>query len=387
MLDFTSALYLGFRHAQQTLRPWTQLTTGRPAALEAAPEAERVAQCLAQLLHCERAVLVPSTLHLYWDLFDALARDHIAIYADAGTYPIARWGVERAAAKGVPTSTFPMHDPAALESLLHRDERAGRRPIVVTDGLCPATGRIAPLPDYLKLVRQRHGYLVIDDTQALGILGKDPARDAPYGRGGAGTPAWHGVEGPEVIIGSSLAKGFGAPLAVLAGNARLITQFEQLSGTRVHSSPPSLAVLSAAERALAINENHGDHLRSQLAKLVRHFRESVRQIGLLAFGGLFPLQTLKAVPDIDPEPLYRRLLSFGVRAVLRSARHAPGAALSFLITVLHTRSDISRCMDALRQSCVLMRNERAKQDRAGNRAVSGAARASPANKRAVGGWL
>ena len=113
MLDFTSALYLGFRHAHDALRPWAQLTTGRPAALEPAPEAVALAQDLARLLGCERAVLAPSTLHLFWDLFDVLARDRIAIYTDAGTYPIARYGVERAAAKGVPTSSFLSHDPAA----------------------------------------------------------------------------------------------------------------------------------------------------------------------------------------------------------------------------------------------------------------------------------
>ncbi len=371
MLDFTSVLYLGFRHAHSALRPWAQLTTGRPAALEPAPEAVALAQDLAQLLDCERAVLAPSTLHLFWDLFDVLANERIAIYVDAGTYPIARFGIERAAAKGVPTSTFPMHDSVALESLLHRDERTRRRVIVVTDGLCTANGRIAPLPDYLKLVRERNGYLVIDDTQALGILGRQPARDAPYGRGGAGTPAWHRIEGPEVIIGSSLAKGFGAPLAVLAGNARLITKFEELSGTRVHSSPPSLAAISGAQRALAINEKQGDCLRSHLAKLVLHFRESLRQIGLAARGGLFPFQTLRAIPGIDPEPLYHRLPSLGVRAVLRSARHAPGAALSFLITVLHTRSDISRCVDALQRSCVLVRHEREKTKSALSRAGSG----------------
>ena len=61
--------------------PWTQLTTGRPAALEPAPEAVVLAQDLAQLLGCERAVLAPSTLHLFWDLFDVLACDRIAIYA------------------------------------------------------------------------------------------------------------------------------------------------------------------------------------------------------------------------------------------------------------------------------------------------------------------
>jgi 8-amino-7-oxononanoate synthase len=243
--------------------------------------------------------------------------------------------------------------------------------VVVTDGLCPANGRAAPLPDYLRLVRERDGYLVVDDTQTLGILGRDPAQDAPYGRGGAGTPAWHGVEGPELIMGSSLAKGFGAPLAVIASNAKLIAKFEYLSATRVHSSPPSLAVIGAARRALAVNEKRGDRLRSHLAKLVRHFREGLRQIGLLALGGLFPVQTLSAIPGIDPQRLYRRLLSFGVGAVLRSARQMPGAALSFLITALHTRSDIGHCMEALQHSCVLVRNEHGKRNHAFIRAGSG----------------
>lgn len=371
MLDFTSVLYLGFRHAHHTLWPWSQLTTGRPAALEPAPEAVGLAEDLAQLLGCERAVLAPSTLHLFWDLFDVLARERVAIYTDAGTYPVARWGIERAVAKGIPTSTFPTHDPAALAWLLYRDEPTGCRPVVVTDGLCTATGRIAPLPEYLKLARDRNGYLVIDDTQAFGILGKNPAREAPYGRSGAGSTAWHGVEGRELIIGNSLAKGFGVPLAVLASNANLIAQFEDLSATRVHSSPPSFAVISAAQRALASNERRGDCLRRHLAKLVQHFRESLRQIGLLTHGGLFPVQTLKPIPGVDPEPLYRQLLSLGVRAVLRSARHTPGAALSFVVTALHTRSDIRRCADALQQSCALVRHEHRKGDYALNRAVSG----------------
>jgi 8-amino-7-oxononanoate synthase len=370
MLDFTSVLYLGFRHAHHTLRPWTQLTTGRPAALQPAPEAAAVAQDLAGLLRCERAVLAPSTLHLFWDLFDILANESVAIYTDAGTYPIARWGIERAAAKGVRTATFQMHDPSALESLLHRDRRAGNRPVVVTDGVCPTTGRAAPLPDYLRLVRERNGYLVIDDTQALGILGKEPARDAPYGWGGAGTPAFYGLEGPELILGSSLAKGFGAPLAVLASNAKLIAKFEELGATRVHSSPPSLAVISAAQRALAINAKQGDSLRNHLAKLVRYFQDGLRRIGLSALGGLFPMQTLNAIPGVVPEMLYRRLLSFGVKTVLRSARNLFGSVVSFLMTALHTRSDIGRCIDALRHACALIHHERGKRGHALRRAGS-----------------
>ena len=33
MLDFTSSLYLGMRHASRDLRPWDSLTRGMPAAL------------------------------------------------------------------------------------------------------------------------------------------------------------------------------------------------------------------------------------------------------------------------------------------------------------------------------------------------------------------
>jgi 8-amino-7-oxononanoate synthase len=371
-LDFTSTLYLGFRHAHGTLRPWAQLTTGRPAALEPAPEAEHIATGLAQLMRFERAVLAPSTLHLYWDLFDLLARDRIAIYADEASYPVARWGIERTAAKGVQTTIFPAHDAAAVEYLLHRERHRGCRPVLVTDGVCPQTGRTAPLPDYLRLVRQWDGYVVVDDTQALGILGEAPVRDAPYGRGGAGTPAWYGIQGPGLVVGSSLAKGFGAPLAVIAGDARLIARFEDLSATRVHTSPPSLAAISAAEQALALNEKTGDLLRARLVKLVRRFREKLRQIGLSALGGLFPVQTLRAIPDIDPQRLYRQLLDCGVKAVLRSAKDMPGTALSFLITALHTRSDIDRCMDALQHSFVLMRHPHERRNHALCRASSDA---------------
>jgi 8-amino-7-oxononanoate synthase len=129
----------------------------------------------------------------------------------------------------------------------------------------------------------------------------------------------------------------------------------------------------------------GDSLRSRLAKLVRHFRESLIQIGLWASGGLFPVQTLKPIPGVDAEPLYRCLLSLGVRAVLRSARHPPGVALSFLVTLLHTRSDISRCIGALERSCAFVRREQGRSDYAlgtvGSRALDLSTNAS-----AAGGW-
>ena len=118
MADFTSALYLGLRHPSRSLAPWDQLTTGRPAALFTSPSQGMVAGVLADLAGCERATLGSSTLHLFWDLFGMLDTRH-AIYMDAGLYPIGRWGVERAAARGIPVQVFTHHDGEALRRALH----------------------------------------------------------------------------------------------------------------------------------------------------------------------------------------------------------------------------------------------------------------------------
>lgn len=179
MLDFSSSLYLGLRHPSRSLAPWHRLTNGKPSALVEPPGAASVASELATLIGCERAVLLPSTLHLFWDLFGIQTGDTVAIYCDAGAYPIARWGIENAAARGVAVHYFSHHDVDALRRRLDRHARSHARPLVVADGFCPRCGRPAPLADYLDAVRGFAGSLLIDDTQALGILGHTPGPEAP----------------------------------------------------------------------------------------------------------------------------------------------------------------------------------------------------------------
>jgi 8-amino-7-oxononanoate synthase len=347
VLDFTSSLYLGLGHPSGALRPWTELTTGRPAALGEPGGAQAVAARLAALLGCERATLAPSTLHLFWDLFGMLGRCRAAIYLDARTYPVAGWGVERAAAHGIPVRVFGHHDSSDLRRHLRRDVGGERIPLVVADGLCPACGRAAPLADYLAAVRARGGQLLIDDTQALGVRGEAPGPDAPYGRGGGGSLRWGGIGGPDVLVVSSLAKGFGAPLAALAGSDGAIGRFEERSETRVYNSPPSAAAIRAAECALLINRQHGDALRMRLWHLVRHFRAHLEAAGLAATGGSFPVQTIVPSPEQDVRQQHQCLLDRGIRMVLRRDHDGTGARISLLITARHDPTQLTRAVAAL----------------------------------------
>jgi 8-amino-7-oxononanoate synthase len=349
MLDFTSALYLGMRHPSRSFRPWTTLTTGVPAALGGLPESRRVAQEIAALQGCERATLGTSTLHLFWDLFNMIAGEQVRIYVDAGVYPIARWGVERAAARGAAVSDFRHHDPDALRQQLRLGSGYGLRPVVVTDGFCPGCGQAAPLAAYRDCMRASGGLLIVDDTQALGIFGRSPGPEAPYGKGGGGMLVAANISGPDVLAVSSLAKGFGAPLAVLAGSNSAVENFELKSQTRMHCSPPSVAALRAAEHALAMNQTVGDALRLRLGRLVARFLKGAARVGYRFVGGLFPVLTLASPPHMDVVALHQQLLRRGIRTVPHWARAGRGARLSFLITARHAPEEIDRAAEALGQ--------------------------------------
>ncbi len=358
-LDFTSSLYLGLRHTGDSLRPWSRFTTGTPAALGEPPVVGRVVRGLATLTGSEAGVAAGSTLHLAWDLLGLLAtpsgaprtEPRVAIYVDDGTYPILRWGVERAAARGVPVRTFPSHDHRGLRRRLAADAVHGRVPLVVCDGSCPTCGQVAPLPDYLDAVRPSGGLIVVDDTQALGVLGRSPDPSAPYGSGGGGSLRRHGIEGPDVLLIASLAKGFGVPMAVLAGSAHRLARFAELSETRVHCSPPSLAALHAAERALEVNRLAGDRLRQLLAARVARVRSHLVQLGVSRGRSLFPVQVLDTPCGDVAARVHRSLARAGVRvALLGGRRTRDQARLAFIVTASHGDEEIDAAAAALERA-------------------------------------
>lgn len=347
MINFTSALYLGMHHPSQLLQPWQQLTLGVPAALAEPPGAEEAARKLAQLQGCEQGVLLPSTLHLFWDLFAMLRQQPAALFLDEGVYAIARWGVDQFRAKGGDVYTFRHHDPDALLAQIKRQTHKNQYPVAIADGFCPACGHTAPAGEYLEIVRRFGGLLVLDDTQALGILGESSALHSPYGKGGGGMLRWSGNFGPDIVVGSSLAKGFGVPVAVLAGSKKLIRRFKTVSDTRVHGSPPSIAVIQAARHALKVNEAHGNLLRHRLAQRVAQFRKGLEAIGWDSIGGWFPVQILRGIVGDAAVRMHQYLSREGIQTVLSRPRNNGEVHLSFIITARHSVGEIDHCIDIL----------------------------------------
>ena len=343
MLDFTSSCYLGIQHDSQSLKPWQNLTTGRPAALFNPRAYRRVARKIAKLQGQEDGVVAASTLHLFWDVFGVLGKANCMTFVDAETYPIAQWGVERFACQGNPVIQFRHHNSEHLCHLLKTRLQDGQRPIVMSDGWCTDCGRLAPLQEYLGCMRPYHGLLIVDDTQALGILGRHPNPDLPYGVGGGGSLRYLEIDGPDIILISSLAKGFGVPMAVMSGSHQLIAKFKELSETRVHCSSPSWADIHAAEHALSVNQRQGDWLRQQLCQRVQYFKKELLKIGIKTKGSIFPVQKLLLPDTLNVNALYLTLQRAGLSTLLvKKTSDSQAAEIVFVLRANHKADMVHR---------------------------------------------
>jgi 8-amino-7-oxononanoate synthase len=343
MLDFTSALYLGLQHPSGSLPAWTSLTLGKPAALEEPFGSRAVEQELAALTGCDDALLATSTLHAFFDLFAMLAGSGMAFFLDQSSYPISRWAAQYAAGTRGDVTLFRAGDVEGLKWTL--DRRPQVRPVIVTDGISPATGLPTRLAEYANLATRRGGLVVADDTQALGILGVSPNASSPYGFGGGGSLRHVGIHSDEVVVVNSLAKAFGVPVAMVGGTGRLISQLRSKSLMRTHCSPPSAAVISAAAHAIGQNRCHGERLRARLSHNVARLRRGLNQLAVAANRSLFPVQPLRLA---RAGAVHEGLLQRGIGTILQR-NPTSGPQLSFLLTARHTAQEIDWAIESLIQ--------------------------------------
>ena len=339
MIDLTRSLYLGFDHPASELTGWTTLTNGAPAALEPLVGSGAAGAAVAGLVEREAALLAPSTLHLFADLIDVLTPPHRAVVAlEAGSYPITRWAVRHVAAAGTPGVVFRHHDPASLWRILDAPRLRHRVPVIICDGLCVNCGRVAPLRAYARVAGRRGGWLVVDDTQAVGLLGHPTLGAGVYGHGGGGSAARSGIDDPRVIVVASMAKAMGVPAAFLAGSAPVVELYRRQSRVRLHTSQVSAADLSALRHALVLHHKEGSQRRHRLEQLVRAFRAPLRGSGTVLTDSLFPVQQLWLPPACDAAAIHRQLLASGVRTLLIGSKAQP--RLGGVVTARHARAAV-----------------------------------------------
>jgi 8-amino-7-oxononanoate synthase len=349
VLSFASASYLGLEQDARVKRAVCQAVCswGFSLAMPRVLARDRVTAdleaAIAQFTAQPAALIFPSTTHAALDLLPLLSTPSGAIFVDSWAYPTSLEGVREAERRGARVYTFPHNNPSSLESAMRAAANTPRK-VVVCNGIYPEGGGAAPLREYAQLADVFGAIICVDDSHGIGIFGKGASTEEhPYGRGGGGLLRSLGPLSGTAIVLATLTKALGIPVAFVAGPRSLLKYAQSISGTFVHSSPPSIATAAGALEALRIQAVEGDFRRRRLTTLVRQFRIEVAGLDVgLRSSGLFPIQTVHFRSVAEAQEAGRFLRHRGIWPVLqlRPPDYPGGGVLRFYITASHDASDV-----------------------------------------------
>jgi 8-amino-7-oxononanoate synthase len=265
----------------------------------------------------------------------SLLFDHIFIDSSAH---YSLW--DAAQATNMPITPFHHRQPESLAEALRRELHPQERPLVLSDGVFPISGEIAPLPDYLALVKTYNGRVYLDDAHAVGVLG-------PNGRG---TPDYFGIEDEDCRTSGTLAKALGGYGGVIFGAADWVERIERRSGVLIGSSPLPLPLVSASARALTIARTYPE-LRHRLQNHITLARNGLRALGWELEDVPVPILCLEARDGVNLDRLQARLFREGIAVtVVRSYTSTPpGGALRIAIFATHTDEQIHHLVDSIQR--------------------------------------
>ena len=238
------------------------------------------------------------------------------------------------------TGVYRHGDLADLDARLDaaRDRRVK---MVITDGVFSMEGAIAKLPDLLELCRRHEAVLVVDDSHATGVLGKN----------GRGTAEHFGVIGEVDIITSTLGKALGgAAGGFVAASAAVCDYLTQRARPQLFSNalPPTVAARSLA--SIEYLEGHPERV-ARLGENARYFRDQLLGMGFHPLPGETPIipvilgETAAAIRMSDlllGEGVF--VTGFGFPVVPQGQ-----ARVRCQVSASHTRDDLDQALAAFRK--------------------------------------
>jgi len=238
----------------------------------------------------------------------------------------------------LPITPFAHRQPAALTAALRRELRPGERPLLLSDGVFPISGEIAPLPDYLQIIAAYDGQIILDDAHAAGVLGSN----------GRGTLDHFAVPPGLCRATATLAKALGGHGGLLWGERAWLERIERASRICAGASPAPLVSAAASARALAIARAQ-PMLRQRLWHNVAALKRGLRGLGWQLDDTPVPIICLRAERGVSLERLRAGLYQRGIAVELERAYPSapPGGGLRIAVFATHSAEQLERLVQAV----------------------------------------
>jgi glycine C-acetyltransferase len=230
---------------------------------------------LTEFLGTEDTILYSSCFDANGGLFETLLGVEDAIISDELNHASIIDGIRLCKAQRYRYCNNDLED---LEAKLK--EAAGARfRMIATDGVFSMDGYIARLSGICDLAEKHHALVMVDDSHAVGFMGKQ----------GRGTPEYNEVMDRVDVLTGTLGKALGgASGGYTSGRKEIIELLRQRSRPYLFSNTLAPAIAGATLKVLDLLMASTE-LRDRLEANTKVFREGMGQLGFTMLSGTHPI--------------------------------------------------------------------------------------------------
>ena len=291
---------------------------------------------LSDFLGTEDTILYGSCFDANGGLFETILGPKDAVISDELNHASIIDGVRLCKANRF---RYKNCDLADLEARLIEADAAGARfKLIATDGVFSMDGFIAPLKGICDLADRYGALVMVDDSHAVGFLGKT----------GRGSHEYCDVMGRVDVFTGTLGKALGgASGGYTSGRKEIIDLLRQRSRPYLFSNTLAPVIAGASLEALRILREDTS-LRDRLEENTRYFREAMSQAGFDITPGEHPIVPIM-LGDADLAARFAEaMLGHGVYVIGFSFPVVPvgRARIRTQISAAHTRADLEKAVAA-----------------------------------------
>ena len=283
---------------------------------------------LSEFLGAEDTILYSSCFDANGGLFETLLGPDDAVISDELNHASIIDGVRLCKAQRL---RYLNNDMSDLETKL-KETRSTRFRLIATDGVFSMDGTIANLGAICDLADQYGALVMVDDSHAVGFLGKR----------GRGTPEFHNTTGRVDVLTGTLGKALGgASGGYTSGRREIIEMLRQRSRPYLFSNSLAPPIAAASLKVLELL-SASTAFRDRLEANTRFFREGMAGIGFNVLPGTHPIVPILLGDAALAARFADAMLQKGVYVVGFSYPVVPKgkARIRTQISAAHSRADL-----------------------------------------------
>ena len=295
-------------------------------------------QKLSEFLGTEDTILYSSCFDANGGLFETLLTAEDAIISDELKNASIIDGVRLCKAKRF---RYKNNNMADLEQQL-KDAASCRFRVIATDGVFSMDGYIANLPAICDLADKYDAIVMVDDSHAVGFMGKH----------GKGTHEYHNVMGRIDILTGTFGKALGgASGGYTSGRKEIIDLLRQRSRPYLFSNTLAPVICAGTLKTLEIL-NRSTELRDRLEENTRYFRAAMVQLGFTIPESTHPIVPIMLGDAVLAQKFAARMLEKGVYVVGFFYPVVPQgkARIRTQISAAHTRKELDQAITAFAET-------------------------------------